>query len=783
MKIQGLATVTMIALGMAAPAMAESNEKLSEADSVATIPEIIVTAEKRQDNIQKVPAAITAVTGADLARAGVEDMLAMNKVAPEVLISRVGPGDQIELRGVFSNDFAPSSEPPNSIAIDGAPIIKATALEGMIYDLARVEVLKGPQGTLYGRNSTGGSINFIPNHPNFTSLSAMGELEGGNQNLLRGTFMVNVPVNDSIAFRAAFQSYSHDGYFHSGLDDANQRSGRFSLLFAPTDNDKLLVTADLAEINSKGDGVQTIVGRYLGPQGGSNKGLAYTIASDPWNDTAVWGNAAPYHYDSTNRGIMAQYDRDLEFATLTVQLAERQFHSTPIIAVNFLNANYAGTPGTGPAGGATVSPNAPYFDPTLPYGSRGLGPVDFHSDTVEARLTSQAKQPLEWVVGINGLYSTDAGESRQFATQTSTVPTTIVQNLNDKTRSGAIFGQGTYTPASLSRLHFTAGARYTADHKTGTTATYVGNGVTPPALQNGIAGLAYWSPSWTAVTSRFAINYDLTPSAMVYVSRATGYKAGGIGFGPTPLYAPEHNTAYEVGLKSRLLDDRLQFNVGAYTYHYTDFEETVSYAIGNTTTRINTVANAGEANMYGAEFDVQYLPTSHDGISLNFAAERAKYGQNAPTIPPYSATGTTSATTNTLPPILTGTTIPGVPQWVGNASYSHTFDLANNNGDLTARVDTQFRGKMLLGLVNANYPNATFPAAPPEFSFYSQPWALFDASLKYSPDNRAWSISIYGRNLFDRVVYQSGGLNGSVGLLTAVLAPPRTIGAVVSARF
>ncbi|MDB5583137.1 MAG: hypothetical protein JWR80_8313 [Bradyrhizobium sp.] len=792
-----MATTWLLLCGTASPAMARDAAPIRESaqagqsqanpprptDPAAAvdkgpvgIDDIIVTAEKREDSLQHVPVAINAVTGNALKEAGINSLLDIVRLAPEVRITRVGPGSSIQLRGVFTSDG--TAEPPNAIAIDGAPIQRSTAFTGLLYDLQRIEILKGPQGTLYGRNSSGGAINFITNKPVFRA-EGSGELEFGNYNTLRATGVVNVPIGAKLAVRAAFQFYSHDGYYKSGLDDADERSGRIELLWKPTDRDSLLVTGDLELVGGRGSGVQTIIGRFLGPQGGNNKGIAFVIATDLRDDRASYGEVNPYTFSSRNRGFMVQADHDFDFATLTVQFADRLFKLEPISPANFLNADYASVPGTGPAGGTTTSPNAPFFNAALPYGGRSYVPSSIHSDAVEVRLTSRDKTPLQWVIGVNGLWSLNNDVSNQYPTQTSLIPSTIVQNQHNITHSQAVFGQATWTPAGLDRLHLTAGIRYTADQKSAVLATYIGNGITAPVLQT--PGIQNLSNAWHAVTTRFAVDYNITNAIMIYASRATGYKAGGFAFGSSPIYNPEHNTAYEAGLKSRFFDNRLQLNIGAYTYHYTDFEQVISYAIGNTTSRMNTVANAGEANMRGFEVDLQVLPTSHDKISISVAAENAKYGVNIPPIPPYSATGTTPATTNTLPLDLSNTHIPGVADYSGRASYQHSFDLAGGTLDFMASTD--FRGKTLLSAANTNYPNATFPTAAPAFYFYARPSAMFDASVRYTSRGGTWTLTGYIRNIANKIVYQSATVNGSVGLIGATLFAPRTFGGILSIRF
>ena len=238
---------------LTAPTWAQSVVASGTETDTGQLTEIVVTAEKREENLQKTPIDVQVVNHDALERAGVYDFNDLNKLLPEVQVNNADGATIIQIRGVRANDYGPTGETPNATYIDGAFISRTTALAGNFFDLERIEVLAGPQGTLYGRNSAGGAVNLITAKPNTRALEGFAEVEAGSYNLLQTNAAINLPLSETFAIRLAGRRYRHDGYYtDTGTDDADQTSGRAEALWTPTDGQRLLVTVDTQHIGGKG---------------------------------------------------------------------------------------------------------------------------------------------------------------------------------------------------------------------------------------------------------------------------------------------------------------------------------------------------------------------------------------------------------------------------------------------------------------------------------------------------------------------------------------------------
>jgi iron complex outermembrane receptor protein len=637
-----------------------------------------------------------------------------------------------------------------------------------LYDLERVEVAKGPQGTLYGRNANGGAINIITHQAKLNDDSAFAELEVGNFSLVRVTSAANFSPTDTFALRLAGQSYSHDGYYKSGLGDADEKSGRLSTLWAPTENDTLKIVADYEKIGGRGAGSNVVAKQPGDPH-------PYPISSNPWDDTYyvtdVPGERAEIpDIDQTNRGITATYDRVLPFATWTTEAAWRKFESTAYSVSNFGSVD------------ATNPASAEYLR-----GTRNLQMQRFTSDSVESRLASSDSTPVQWVGGLYFFHDDDGGTNRSYTSMRSIVPSTEIANGHEIAKSYAAFGQATWTPDSLESLHFTAGGRYTRDEKQASGIfTRFGTATTAP----GYTLVPTASDAWSAFTYKGGISYDITDSNLVYASYATGYKAGGFGYGPGvsaagPEYKPEKIKAYEVGNKNRFLNDRLQVNLEAYYYKYRDFQSNLTLFSPASPLPILTVASAGAATYKGGAVDVKWVLTQNDDVAFEYALNRGEFNQYILTAPAgYSLNSPGGASFADL----SNTDIPGIPRYSGTASYTHLFRLPK--GGLDAQIASNYRGPLLLGqngslTLDPVYGVLSPTALNPTRRLVYQRTGGFvnlDFSMRYTTENDGMSVTAYVHNVADRFEVSQGSYSGSTHLFTQSYYAPRTYGLIFSVK-
>jgi iron complex outermembrane recepter protein len=539
---------------------------------LVVIEEILVTAQKREESLQNVPIVVQVMSQAALQRAGVKDFGTINKVASNIQVVQ-GPGAPvIAIRGIRANAPGAASESPTAVHLNGNYISQAVSLTGMFFDLERVEVLAGPQGTLFGRNAAAGVINVITRKPQ-PQFAAGAELEVGSRDLRRATAVFNVPTSETVAWRLAGQSLTRDGYFRNGLDDAEEQSLRLGVSWRSSDTSHWLFTGDYSRNTPKGSSDNLIVAGIPG------NGLDVPPLRD---NGALYGDADRAGKNQEFWGAALEYEQDLGFAAFTLQGSHRNVSQSDRV-----------------------------------YGSQNLtNPTEFgHSTTAELRLTSPSGGRLEYVGGLYLFRESKYGGTGTFATQASDDLPFRIQILGQATNAGAAFGQATWSPTDA--VHLTLGARYNYDHKRSSSLV-----IAPPASQ-------FYEPPeadrWNHVTYKGSVSYDVGPKNMLFASVATGYKSGTFAFGPTPRVDPQNVLAVEIGSKNRFLDDRLQVNMNAYYTDYKSLEQPYTTPIPGTTLFMIAVTNTDGALMRGVDLDADWAASARDRFRARVNYLDARY--------------------------------------------------------------------------------------------------------------------------------------------------------------
>ncbi|MCS6946192.1 MAG: TonB-dependent receptor plug domain-containing protein, partial [Steroidobacteraceae bacterium] len=300
---------------MLAISFASAQQPAATGDEAA-LEEITVTAQRREESLQKAAAAISVVTGEDIERSGVVEPENLNKLVPGVAIGIGGPSTQIYLRGVGSYGTNAFSDPAVQFTVDGIAYGRITGLGGNFFDLERVEVLKGPQGTLYGRNATGGAINVISKKPT-QELGAGLTLEGGNYSLKKGNGFVNVPLGEQWALRFAAQVVERDGYQTDGTNDDDSKAARLHLRYAPRDDLSLLLSGSIVSLGGKGFGQVPV--RASGYVDNSNPWLGPQIAAPAALVAQAMANNQPPTL-FTNGVSYARGELDVEVTSVGAEL-------------------------------------------------------------------------------------------------------------------------------------------------------------------------------------------------------------------------------------------------------------------------------------------------------------------------------------------------------------------------------------------------------------------------------------------------------------------------------
>jgi iron complex outermembrane receptor protein len=609
------------------------------ADTAADgLQEVVVTAQRRSEDIQKTPLAITALSSDTLTSQGVVNPVGLQDLVPSLnIVDRGGTGTNIAIRGLVSNTTAPQGGPSVSVNVDDIFVARTQATNASFFDIDRIEVLRGPQGTLYGKNSTAGAVNIITNDPKFAFGANLG-VEVGNYGELNTNGMINVPLSDKLAVRASFQTLKHDGYI-GNLDDADSYAARIKLLYTPTDDVSLLLNT---HYNHQGGHGPTDVGYSLAP-GAVNP-------SDPWTQNLYPANAGNLNNDLW--GVDGHLNWHFSFATLTYIVGYEVLdidnsHITQLQALSTFSQ---------------VS----------------------HAVSNELRLASNNQSTsagsITWVVGAYAF-----NEKQSYDPSIASGPLSVIEvepSIPDNSR--AAFGQATFSVTD--RIRLTGGVRQTHDYEgqNGTFTEHIGpNTVTFP-----ISGeVSYNNTSWKG-----GLEADLSENVLGYVSATTGYHAGGLtdsipATAPQGnVYRPERVTDYEAGLKGRWFDNRVQVSSNVFYYDYKDLQVGVLAP-----PFFPTTYNAQKARLMGWETDASWLVTRNDLLGLSAIYEDSKYLEYCVPSAFYNGSGPiTTCADGVTGYNYSNRPFGGVPRWAGNLNYRHTF-LLPNGASLVPALASRFK--------------------------------------------------------------------------------------------
>lgn len=734
------------------PAQAEAPVQAQAADGDSPgVAEVVVTAERREQNLQKTPLTIQVLSGDQMLAAGVSRFDDLNRVTTGVQIGMFGPSTTVFIRGVGAATGTPLINPGVTFNVDNVYIGRPDGMDGYFYDVERIEVLKGPQGTLYGRNANGGAINLITKDARLGTNSADLTLEAGNYDYRRATGALNLAIGTRSALRVAANIVHRDGYLSDGtVDDVKQSVRlRFKTEFSP--DVTLRLNGDYTHLGGKGTGYV-----YIRP------GVdPYTAVSDPSSNayrrafsvagSRVSDQLPDSHQNTELYGVSAQLDWRLgDFATLTVLPAYRRNEIRTLVY-------------------ATQRQDTNATD---------------EQTSLEVRLGNSSRD-LTWTVGGFYYHDVQGGGLNVFAGPAVLSRRNVYEPT---TKAYAIFGQATYSLSDRFRL--IGGARYTSeDDKAHVAITNLL--VTPPPTAAYDA-----AKKFDAFTYKVGAELDLSPRNMLYLTYSTGFKAGGFSQAAPPLtiYGPERLRAAELGSRNRFFGNRLQLNASAFYWKYLDLQDT-RLTVDSTGVPSPVIFNSGDAEIYGFSMDVIARPTAKDTLSFNAEFNQSRYlsyfyqtpaasfttltngcpvtGPYAPGAPlPYTDVRG-NVNTGTAPILVgdcSGFQVARTPKWTGIVSYDRVFPLASG-ADFTFSGSVKYTG--------ARWLRTEFVAVERDPKY-----AVVDASLTYHSPGNGWQLSLWGRNLTKSVYYTGGVMAPNVpGLFNANIGAPRTVGIRASFKF
>lgn len=741
------ASVAALAAACASPGLAQTRGAAKD-DSSVVLQELVVTAQKREERLQDVPISVAAISGESLASQGVNDTTDLKYLVPGLNFapSASTRGEGFSIRGIGTAAFSDSIEQSVATVVDGVSYARTGQAVADLVDVARVEVLRGPQGFLFGKNASAGVISITTHRPEFKS-GFQGKVSYATHDELKLEAVGNAAITDQFAVRIAYGAVASDGVIqnilrHENLNDRDSKSLRGEALWEPSADTSVLVIADWNQAKSsccawtyRSAPASSLIGSLSLAAGVTPSETNRDIAADQ-----------RFHLRNEASGLSVELNHNFGWATLTSVTAVRgwknQDNNDPdLLPINYLNVN------------------------------SGRGELVQKSE--ELRLTSPSGEALEWIFGLyaDRIQNQTSTEQSGRLLQGFLPAGAFLGNSADSTtvnRSLAAFGQASYRLTD--KLKVLAGARYTQDVLMVDFRSFA----TPGALAPFAAvGLVKGRTETTNLSGRLTLQYDVNDDVMGYVSAARGYKGPGLNIlgttgGIPGVVDPEIPTAYEAGLRSKVFGAAF-VNVTAFTATYKDYQAQVfDQTLTPATFRIT---NAGSLKTQGVELEVLARPAADTLVTLSAAYIDAKYEDFKNLSCYLGQTQLPLGTVRTSPrqcivisgaqAVTYGDGLPltNQPKVTYALGVQQTWRIADFK--LDGRLTWSWRDKAWF---TPNGDPGTVQAA----------YGLLGGSLTLAPEQGPWTVSLFAKNLLDKhyasLVFPSPVL-GAAGVYAQFIPP------------
>jgi len=730
------AATTGLVLAAAGPAMAQSASPAATppppAASDTQVEDIVVTAQRTRQRLQDVPIAVSAVTAKDAQVRGLTSIEQLTASVPALDVHVQGSAPAIFLRGVGTDQGAPNVEPSVALYIDGVYYPNAVANAFSFNNIERIEVLKGPQGTLFGRNATGGVIQILTKDPSTTTAIAAsvgyGSYDDFSGNFYAtGALAQNVAADIAVTYDDRAKGYGYDVATHQDVGKARNVGIRSKILITPDDRTEIHISGDYAYTRTD------LV--YQTPPG--------LIAEDGqvgWLGKYITRNNNPYYVTSKTYGGAVKIDRDLDFARL---VSISSYHKSE----GFLVGDDDQTP-------------LPLINYVINQPSSNY--------SQELQLLSPKSSKIQWALGAYYFHDT-AGflpatlSGLAFAPPGNPTSTTNYLQYTGDQNVRSISGYGQATAPIFLDTNLTLGFRFTND-KAALTGSLNADGFV--LIPTGYESFSSNKPTW-----RISLDHKFTSEILGYVSYNRGVKSGGYNlfvnaqsFTPAQKdsFAPEQLDAYEVGLKTELFDRKLRLNAASFYYNYKNIQVTIDEAASL------SVENAAAARIYGLDFDFQAKITQALSVSGGGSYLNGKYKRfdNAVYFPPSV---TTPIPANLVPLVAPGgsgaTGFPTVytPKWTGNLQADYVVPTPVGDFTLSGSV-AYYNGANSTAFGTAQLPRYT----------------LVNSTLRWAA-SQTLTVTAWVKNLTN--AYYMNALIASQNGNQEIPALPRTFGGTVSVKF
>jgi len=721
-----------------------ANQPAVVANDSAGLDEIVVTAQKRSESVQKIPLAVTALGGDALLERGATNLEALSQEVPGLNVSEQVGQARLTLRGIGLDNISTGAESSVAFNQDGIFYSRSAAALASFFDVDRVEVLRGPQGTLYGRNATGGSINIITNRPTNTFDGGI-NLTLGNYQTANGDGFISGPLSSTTSGRLSFQVQHHDGYgtnivTNDDIDTKDSQAVRGQLLFKPIDRLQILVGGDYYRSQDRSNAYH-----YLGPAGETATGapvaptallLGGIAASDPRDVASPSDPSAHDQFYGARIDASYELSDSTTFRSLSAyRRAQYEVHST-------------------------ISPM-----------SIELFPLTVAEKSNQYTQEFQLNDDRERNKFVSGLFylreSINGFEVGPLNLLAVGGPDLFVQGFfsggNLTTDAAAAYAQDTYSLTDS--LRFTLGGRYSWERKEVDDQSEFdfdrpyapGNVVLTPHHVD--------SADFSSFTPKAGVDFDLAARTLIYASYSQGFKSGTYNLGSAgPPIRPEKVDAYEAGLKTTSADGIFRANIAGFYYNYKDLQ------VGKVEGQLVVLENAAAARIYGTEGEFTVKPLKDLTLNVNAAWLHARFTQYV--------------TADQSRPGGDGTTIDssGAPAFnlKGNElaqSPNYTVDLAVEYVIRLPSWNVTLRGE-------SNWSDRVYFTGFDRNEVSQAPYSLQNAFITLAPAQGNWRVTGYIKNVGDLTIKASANVASTLvgSPVIGFLLPPRTFGVTLNYR-
>lgn len=734
----------LLVSAIAMPAQAQTHAG-DDADAMGPA-DIVVTAQKRSESVQKIPLAVSAIGGASLLQRADTNLTSIGQLVPGFNVSEQVGQARLTLRGIGVDNISMGAESSVAFNQDGVFYSRSAAALASFYDIERVEVLRGPQGTLYGRNATGGSVNIITNRP-VSEFHAGLNVTLGNYETINTDGFINGALSNTVSARLSFQTQHHSGYGEnivtgSDIDNKNSQAIRGQLLFEPDDKLSILVAADYYRSSDRSNsyhyfrpGGETLDGDPVVPTGLLLGGIANSdprdvaMAHDPKTQSEFYGARADISYNLSDSVTLRS-------------LSAYRYSKYRVIG--------------------DISPISFEIFPL-----RGREKSNQYTQEFQLNVDSDRNKLVSGVFYMHENIDAFLGGALNLIALGG--PDLLMQGFYSggrlKTDAAAIYAQDTYSVTD--RFRVTVGGRYSWERKKVNDQSDfdLGRPFSPdnvPLVPHHIDKATFKS-----FTPKIGIDYDIAPRTMVYASYSRGFKSGTYNLGgASPPLQPEKVDAYEAGLKTTLADGRLRANIAGFYYNYRDLQ------VGKVQDNLLVLENAATARIYGLEGEFTAQPVRDLTLSVNaswlharfrryITADQARPGGDGVTTDPDSGVPAFD---------LSGNTLPQSPNYTINLAVEYAIRLPN--GAVTLRGESSWSDRVYFSPFNRD--------------IVSQPaYDLQNAFISYEREDSPLRIALFIKNIRNKTIMSAGQVNSTLvgSPVVGFVQPPRTFGMTLGYRF